>query len=151
MNSVDILISLLSGMVGVLAATGLNALWQKSLQRHRMRGEYIKFICEDVSKLISQTQELLDNPRETNQILFSIYLTGRIDIFEYLIPYIKKKNKPEIEKIRKAIMDCREKLSLSVDYETVLQKGGNNKTGVKLLNELKKLMRDIHSGIACLK
>ena len=127
----EIIISLVSGLVGVLVGAIIQIVYSNCSEKRQCRNDYKKFCITEWNEQKNDLKDLIEKPHGYNNTIFRLSLQQKIENLSLLKD---KNNETKILKLQKEISEVDKKLSLGDFCEEALNVGENNK---------KKLIRSV--------
>lgn len=132
----QILISVISGLAGVIIGAFMQILYDNACEKRKTRQDYIKLCISEWIKLKDEVDVLIKNPVSINNILFRQNLLMKIELLSYIGN--TKGTIEKVSKIKDKLSDEDERMSLDGKAEECLNIGKNE-------DNKKILIRDIHN------
>lgn len=138
--SKDIVISLVSGLLGVVIGAAIQIAYSNKSEKRHLIHEYKQMCLQEWIALREDLKNLLDNPHVYNHILFYISIHQKTILLSFLET---KRNQTKISKLQKTISDAYKKLSLGDFSEEALNIGKNEEKKKKLVRSILTLSTEV--------
>ena len=139
-DSKDIVISLVSGLLGVIIGAAIQIFYSNTSEKRHLIHEYKQMCLQKWIALGEDLKNLLDNPHVYNHILFYISIHQKTILLSFLET---KRNQTKISKLQKTISDAYKKLSLGDFSEEALNIGENEENKKKLVRSILTLSTEV--------
>lgn len=139
-DSKDIVISLVSGLLGVIIGAAIQIAYSNKSEKRHLIHEYKQMCLQEWIALREDLKNLLDNPHVYNHVLFRISVHQKTLLLSFLKT---KKNQTKIIKLQKTISDEDKRLSLGDFSEEALNIGKNEENKKKLVRSILTLSTEV--------